>query len=101
MAIPQFRVALRLCISLLEEVSHGKRKMEGRRQNSAGLRSVLLFSRRPYLGSKLTGFHNQFRLIRNAHAPLRLKLGISEPNVIIAQTGSVSCVALDRNVTVC
>ena len=50
---------------------------------------------RPYLSSKLTGFHNQFRLICNAHAPLGLQLGISEPTVIITQTGSVSCVALD------
>ena len=72
--------------SLLTKVSHGKRKMIGKRQTSAGLRRILLCSHRPRLWSKLPGFQNWFRLRWNVRA---LK------KVVIARTGSASCIARD------
>ena len=64
--------------------------MIGKRQTSAGLRRILLCSHRPRLWSKLPGFQNWFRLRWNVRA---LK------KVVIAQTGSASCIARDWNVT--
>ena len=45
--------------SLLTKVSHGKRKMIGKRKTSAGLRRILSCSHRPRLWSKLPGFQTE------------------------------------------
>ena len=80
--------------SLLAEISHCKREIIGKSETSAGLRSLLSCWRRPHLSPKLTGFKTGFCLMWNALFLLRLqRLEISEPTVVIAQTGSVSYVA--------
>ena len=57
--------------SLLTKVSHGKRKMIGKRKTSAGLRRILSCSHRPRLWSKLPGFQNWFRLRWNVSALMK------------------------------
>jgi len=45
---------------LLAEVSHGKRRIKGKSETSAGFRSLLSCCRRPHLSPKLTGCQNWF-----------------------------------------
>ena len=67
--------------SLLAEVSHDEANWNDGRETSAGFRRVVWWSRRPHFWSKLTGFQNRFRLMRNARALLDWTLIIIEPTV--------------------
>ena len=57
--------------SLLPKVSHGKRKMVGKKKTSASFRRILSCSHRPRLWSKLPGFQNWFRLRWNVRALMK------------------------------
>ena len=82
--------------SLLAEVSHGKREIKGKSETSAGLQVFFRVAADHICLWNLLVFKTGFCLMWNALFLLRLqRLEISEPTVVIAQTGSVSYVARD------